>query len=105
MKAGKAKKQLGKQSNEVSVKTKKKIIVSALKIFAREGFSNAKLRDIASLAGTTHSLIRHHFGSKDDLWKAVVDYGLNLQEKNILRIIKSRESADAVELFKDFIKS
>ncbi len=99
------KRKLGKQPREVSEKTKQTVLKAALKVFAQEGFSNAKLRDIASLAGTTHSLIRHHFGSKDDLWKAVVDYGLNLQEKNILRIIKSRESADAVELFKDFIKS
>lgn len=99
------KRKLGKQPREVSEKTKQTVLKSALKVFAREGFYNAKLREIADLAGTTHSLIRHHFGSKDDLWKAVVDYGLNLQEKNILRIIKSRKSADAVELFNDFIKS
>jgi AcrR family transcriptional regulator len=99
------KRKLGKQPRDVSEKTKQTVLKAALKIFAHEGFHNAKLRDISSLAGTTHSLIRHHFGSKDDLWKAVVDYGLNLQEKNLLRIIKSRESDDAVELFKDFIKS
>jgi TetR/AcrR family transcriptional regulator len=96
---------LGKQTRDVSEKTKQTVLKSALKIFAQEGFSRARLRDIASLAGTTHSLIRHHFGSKDDLWKAVVNYGLNLQEKQILKIIKSRGSASPVELFKDFIKS
>ncbi len=84
---------LGKQPREVSEKTKQTVLKAALKVFAREGFSNAKLRDIPSLAGTTHSLIRHHFGSKEDLWKAVVDFGLNLQEKNLLKIIKSRGSA------------
>jgi TetR/AcrR family transcriptional regulator len=96
---------LGKQPREVSIKTKQTVIKAALKVFAQEGFYNAKLRDIASLAGTTHSLIRHHFGSKDDLWKAVVDYGLNLQEKNLLRILTSRKSSDPVDLFKDFIAS
>jgi hypothetical protein len=35
----------------------------------------------------------------------VVDYGLNLQEKNILKILISHESADPVELFREFIKS
>lgn len=96
---------LGKQPREVSEKTKQTVLKAALKVFAREGFSGAKLRDIASLAGTTHSLIRHHFGSKDDLWKAVVDYGLSMQEENLLRIIKTRGSSDPVELFKKFIKS
>ena len=101
----KAVRKLGKQPRDVSEKTKKTVLKAALKIFAQEGFSNSKLRDIAALAGTTHSLIRHHFGSKDDLWNAVVDYGLNLQEKKILKIIKSRGSGDPVELFKDFIRS
>jgi AcrR family transcriptional regulator len=96
---------LGKQSRVVSEKTKQTVLKAALKIFAQEGFANAKLRDIAALAGTTHSLITHHFGSKDDLWKAVVDYGLDLQEIKILKIIKSRGSDDPVELFKDFIRS
>lgn len=94
---------LGKQTREVSEKTKKTILKAALEIFAREGFYNAKLREIADQAGTTHSLIRHHFGSKDDLWKAVVDYGLSLHEKSLLRVLKSQKSADPVELFKDFI--
>lgn len=96
---------LGKQSRDVSEKTKETVLKAALNIFAQEGFHNAKLRDIASIAGTTHSLITHHFGSKEDLWKSVVDYGLNLQESNILEILKSYESADPVELFREFIKS
>lgn len=101
----KKKRKLGKQSKEVSEKTKETVLRAALIVFAREGFYNAKLREIADLTGTTHSLIRHHFGSKDDLWKAVVDYGLNLHEKSLLRIIKTRKSTDPVELFKGFIAS
>jgi len=101
----KSKRQLGKQTREVSEKTKETVLKAALAIFAREGFYNAKLREIAALAGTTHSLIRHHFGSKYDLWKAVVDYGLKLHENSLLRILKSRESDDAVEIFKHFIAS
>jgi AcrR family transcriptional regulator len=99
----KTRRKLGKQTREVSEKTKQTVLKAALVVFAREGFFNAKLRDMAALAGTTHSLIRHHFGSKDDLWKAVVDYGLQLHEDSLLKILTLRESADPVELFKDFI--
>ena len=94
---------LGKQTRAVSKKTKERVLKAALSVFAREGFSNAKLRDIAALAGTTHSLIRHHFGSKDDLWEAVVDYGLQIHEDSLLRVLTLRKSADPVELFRDFI--
>ena len=96
---------LGKQPRDVSEKTKQTVLKAALKIFAREGFSNTKLRDIAALTGSTHSLIRHHFGSKDDLWKAVVDYAFKLHEDSLLKILTLRKSADPVELFKDFIAS
>ena len=57
----------GKQSKEVAEKTKKKILVTALKAFAKKGFANASLREIAAKAGVRHNVIRHHFGSKDAL--------------------------------------
>jgi AcrR family transcriptional regulator len=94
---------LGKKTREESIKTKKKILRAALKIFAREGFYNAKLRDIAAQAGTTHSLIRHHFGSKDDLWKAVVDYGLDLHINSLKKVLNSGEKDDPVKLYKNSI--
>ena len=96
---------LGKQPKEVSEKTKETVLKAALKIFAREGFYNTKLREIAELAGTTHGLIRHHFGLKDDLYKAVIDYGLRLHENKLLKIIESNKSDDPLTLFKEFIAS
>lgn len=101
----KSPKRLGKQSRENSAKTKETVLKAALRIFSREGFHNSKLREIADLAGTTHSLIRHHFGSKDDLWKAVVDYGFSLHEQSLRHIIESQKSSDPVLLFKEFIAS
>ena len=95
----------GKQSQEVSKRTKETVLKAALKVFAREGFYNAKLREMADLAGTTHSLIRHHFGSKYDLYKAVVDYGLNVHEVRLRRVAKLHKSDNSVELLKNFIAS
>jgi len=99
------KRPLGKQPREVAEKTRKKILAAALKVFAREGFPDARLRDIAARAGATHNLIRHHFGSKDDLWKAVVDNGLRMREARLRQIIDSGQSMDPVDLFKKLIKS
>jgi TetR/AcrR family transcriptional regulator len=104
MKSAKVKIKSGRQSNEVSEQTKTKILISALNIFAQEGFHNASLRDIASLAGTTHNLIRHHFGSKEDLWKAAVDYKINIHAENLRKILNETESTDPVFLLKSFIK-
>jgi len=99
----KTRRQPGKQPKKVAEKTKKQILEAALEVFAREGFFNAKLREIGVTAGITHSLIRHHFGSKEDLWKAVVVYGLQMHEDRLRQIISSQGSMDPVELYKKFI--
>ncbi len=67
----------GRQSAETAEHTRHTILVVALSIFARQGFEAASMRDIAIAAGTTHSLIRHHFGSKEGVWQAVVGEAFN----------------------------
>ncbi len=62
----------GRQSAETAEHTRRTILVAALHIFAHQGFEATGMRDIAVAAGTTHSLIRHHFGSKEGVWQAVV---------------------------------
>jgi len=49
------------------------ILHAAGAAFARSGFEGANLREIAARADADVALIAHHFGSKLDLWKAVVD--------------------------------
>jgi TetR/AcrR family transcriptional regulator len=66
----------GRQSAEVADQTKQQIIQAALNEFARTGFEAASMRDIAANAATTHGLIRHHFGSKEGVWQAVVNHAV-----------------------------
>lgn len=40
---------------------------AALRHFAEHGFEKATIRDIARAAGVSPGLLRHHFGSKEDL--------------------------------------
>lgn len=55
-------------------RTRARILQCALEAFAASGFDGASVRDIAAQAGVQHGLIRHHFGDKDGLWRAAVDY-------------------------------
>lgn len=63
---------VGKQSSEAADQTKQEIMAAALHCFARHGFNSTSLRDIAERSNTTHGLIRHHFGSKDNLWRTCI---------------------------------
>lgn len=49
------------------------ILRAARREFAQNGYEGTNLRRIAADAGVDVALIAHHFGSKLDLWKAVVD--------------------------------
>ncbi|NHO32970.1 TetR/AcrR family transcriptional regulator [Acetobacter fallax] len=53
--------------------TRDAVLGAAMEHFACSGFEGTALRDIAQDAGVDAALICHHFGSKLDLWKAVVD--------------------------------
>jgi TetR/AcrR family transcriptional regulator, regulator of cefoperazone and chloramphenicol sensitivity len=55
---------------------KARIRDAALRLFAERGMGGATIRDIATAAGVSGGLVRHHFGSKDDLRAACDSYAL-----------------------------
>ena len=62
---------------------------AALVLFAERGIEGATIRDIARAAGVSGGLVRHHFGSKDDLRDACDSYALDqlmgLKEQAVLQ--------------------
>jgi AcrR family transcriptional regulator len=59
---------------------------AALRLFAERGVDGATIRDIARAAGVSGGLVRHHFGSKDDLRAACDAYAL-------VQIVRIKEQA------------
>ena len=51
-------------------KTRKRILTSAIDIFAQAGFDASSLADIARLAGVKKALVQYHFATKEQLWQA-----------------------------------
>jgi TetR/AcrR family transcriptional regulator len=49
------------------------LLRTARRTFALRGFEATSVREIARQAGVDAALIAHHFGSKEALWRAVVD--------------------------------
>lgn len=67
------KKRQGRRSAEDAQKTKKLILEVATDLFSEFGYSQVSLRSISERAGISHSLIRHHFGSKEQIWYHISD--------------------------------
>ena len=52
--------------------TKAAILASGRRAFAQAGYDGAGLRDIAAAAGVTAMMVKRYFGSKEELFAAVV---------------------------------
>jgi TetR/AcrR family transcriptional regulator len=74
--SNKAAKRIGRPPGADADKTKAAILDAALRAFAERGFEGASIREITGSVGVGHNLVRHYFGSKDDLWRAAVWHGL-----------------------------
>lgn len=60
-------------SASASGDARERILSAARRHFATSGFEGAATRQIAADAGVAQSLLLYHFGSKDALWRAVMD--------------------------------
>ena len=70
----------GRRSNETRIK----ILQAAAQQFAERGFDGAKFREIGNVAEVSFQSIRYHFGSKEQLWEAVVEQLSNDAQHAIL---------------------
>lgn len=55
-----------------SADTKEQIITVAERLFAERGFAGTALRNVVSEAGVNLAAVSYHFGSKEELFRAVV---------------------------------
>lgn len=54
--------------------TPDRLISAATRLFAQAGFNGASVRDITAAAGANLGAITYHFGSKQDLYRAVLQH-------------------------------
>lgn len=54
--------------------SRKALLAAARAAFARHGFAGARVDDIAAAAGCNKQLVYHHFGDKDALYLAVLEW-------------------------------
>lgn len=85
-----------------------KIVEAAEKIFAKVGFANAKVEDIAQEAGITKVTLYSYFKSKENLQMAVTYKALQLLIEKYYKTISDYKSHNGFEccmaLFKLFIE-
>jgi AcrR family transcriptional regulator len=68
--------------SDVSEERRSQIIESAIKVFAREGFANTRMDDVAAESGLSKGLLYWYFKSKEEVITAIADllFGAELRK-------------------------
>jgi TetR/AcrR family fatty acid metabolism transcriptional regulator len=90
---------------DVSEERRAQIIESAIKVFARQGFSNARMDDVAAESGLSKGLLYWYFKSKDAIVVAIADvlFGSELRKIQNLPCESLSASACLVNFLETFI--
>lgn len=78
------------------------ILQSAKKHFLQKGFEGTSISDVANDARVNKSLIYHHFGNKENLWKSVKEKIIENAAGKTLETV-SFKRATLKEFLKDFV--
>lgn len=83
--------------------TRRNILCESRRLFAEKGFDGANTREIAARAGVAHAAIRYHFGTKEQLWQAMVVEMYEGLTSSIRGALEHQDPKDAIEKFETFI--
>ena len=92
-----------RRTKEEALVTRESILTAALEVFSQDGYSAARLEDIAQAAEVTRGAIYHHFGSKEELYIALVterSAGVNQLAKEIIN-----QGGTAIEIIRRLLVS
>jgi TetR/AcrR family transcriptional regulator len=84
--------------------TRTAILESALSHFARRGYEGASTREISLTAGVRHGMIRHIYGSKDQLWREVIGYLFERMQAEMPPAVAEPERQDDVAYWKKWVR-
>jgi AcrR family transcriptional regulator len=79
----------------VSKATREKIIKAASRAFARDGYEGASIRAIVAEADVNQAAINYHFGSKEGLYRAVLQTALRALMKDDNEVPQNNLSREA----------
>jgi AcrR family transcriptional regulator len=68
---------------------RKKILDSAEAVFVQRGFHGGSLRDIAQAAGVPLALLSYHFGSKEGLFRAVIERRAPANAQSLMQALEA----------------
>lgn len=94
-----SRKRAGRPPAADNVDRRKAIFDAAIELFAKNGFSRVDFSQIAEKAGVTTSLVRHYFGSKDNLVNETTKQVVNRLDELYENITSSENLSGDEDIF------
>lgn len=96
-----------RRNNQRGADTRARLVEAALHEFAQKGFAGASTRAIAKRAEVMQPAVRHHFATKEALWKAAVEHVFGLLRQQFEERVVGLRGVDAQTraklLVRDFV--
>lgn len=87
----------GRRPTPRSERTRREVLDAAAACIAREGFAAATTTRIAEQAEVSWGVLQYHFGDKDGLMEAVLNYGMEQTERLFGELIEAGIEAGTLE--------
>jgi AcrR family transcriptional regulator len=84
----------GSRKQDRAVATRAQLLESARTIFARDGFEQARIEDIAALSGKTRGAFYANFKDKEDVFFAIFEEDIASDQEKIRRLLKKLDTAE-----------
>jgi len=78
---------VGRPPGDTAERTRGEILDAALDAFAESGFEATSVRELTRRLGVSHNLVHHHFGAKQELWRAALDHGLGATAEELFELL------------------
>jgi len=93
---------------DAEVAPEEKLLRLALEVFAETGYEGTSIRQLTRQLGVSHGLLHARYGSKENLWQAAVDFGLEkLAARTQQRLADAPDGLEVNEklrlVFEDFL--
>ena len=94
----------GQTKQRRSIETRHQLLNAARKIFARDGFAQARLEDIAAEAGKTRGAFYAHFQDKEDVFFAIFEEDTRRDKERIVKLLTAAKTrADRVDVLAKYM--
>lgn len=82
----------GRPTQDDALQLRERLLDAARIVFMREGFGAARVEEIASIAGVSKTTVYRQFGTKEELFRAIVSRGMSdLRGKIFLHLEPGRD--------------